>query len=1297
MAEENTPNPAPDEPPATSARGPQGAAAPPAPPSPKQRPRPIVVERRRGFVRRWLGRLLALLLMVLVLLLVLLVGLTILLRSDLPRSLAESAATQALGLELTLGDLDIGWGGNITITDFSASLPDFGQVAGGKLLDAERIEAELDSLPLVALDYLRGRQPSLRHVRVESPTVYATQSEAGQWNLARALTLVRSARRGPTAGEGGGIDLPPMPDVRLTGGAVVIRKADGTEAALDGFELTGGRENPLVYRLSGETPSKQLLVTGEFFPTSGRRQQIRLELAGLSEDLRAMFDLPDLALYANWTGGLTNDGIEGMLQIHDGQFGDMRLSGGLRIASSGRGLHVSPEDLRAQGLPTIGSATIPRGSITLDSTIHAQSVLIETLGGQVMVRSASFDPATLSGQLDALFRDISPTTRDALNGALVAELGHDLFGEPFANVELVASGVLGETALENLDVQLVADGAVIRDWGTLDLALRLRESINLSIGGRANTTIPPLEMPIRVRLRDPANPRIEFDDLRSLDPQAVELAGNGVLYVAEGADHAAGEWWVSLWQSGVPVTLPRIEGPLPTQLSLEAEGYLPLHRQTGGPLLVRITQFFGAVGAATISGSAQYTLNGPANLPPLALELTLRRDVNFAPAHFEQIQGNVLGMLSLTGDPRTLEFNGTGGVQADGLVIGDIQVGRVRSDISLTLTRSMLSIQTLHDAGHFRQRTQVLGAMVDLEAHIPLAADEIGHVSLAIEHLDLEHVSGAMLLPLQIGGILGGEVHIDLAGLSLQRAQGRGWLEVRGLHIPGLEVADRVVIGIPPEQAPDADWRGGVFFSDGEFAVPVAVTQHMEVLPGPTSFTEERHLSFNVAHSLQRPTRIVLEDIRSDGYPFEYPAREEQGRYLHLEVSIQPSEMVIDVTEPPQVRGQFLALADVATGIAPFEINHLGAASMTLTALDKQIDITRLLVDLGEVGTITGEGMLDVTNLAAGSRLMVQGRSLNLEALARELRIPEGAAGVADVALLVQPAAGSAPRGEVMIDLSFAGHEANWRGLQIGQGQIIAYASRQHDGKPAGPFDFNLFTTERVHLQIARGRIEGYARLRNRGGGGAEDEWHLNSTVQATALDLGQLAATIDQRMSGRVDVRAAAYGNLSPMPRFGETRQDLPWLPINGEATLSVRRGELRRFNLFNDILNVTNLAGTAAQQDWLDAQLRLEQGDAIVDSIVAQVDGIELRMTGRINDVLEPREATIEATGVALARPLAQIRLPLFGEADDILSTVQSTAGTDTYRASGRLLDPTVVPVVWDEVTETLRVLLVPAAKRQ
>ena len=53
----------------------------------------------------------------------LLVGVTLVLKSSIPRSIAESVATNLLKLDVKLGGVDVGWGGGVTVRDVVLRLP----------------------------------------------------------------------------------------------------------------------------------------------------------------------------------------------------------------------------------------------------------------------------------------------------------------------------------------------------------------------------------------------------------------------------------------------------------------------------------------------------------------------------------------------------------------------------------------------------------------------------------------------------------------------------------------------------------------------------------------------------------------------------------------------------------------------------------------------------------------------------------------------------------------------------------------------------------------------------------------------------------------------------------------------------------------------------------------------------------------------------------------------------------------------------------------------------------------------
>jgi hypothetical protein len=282
--------------------------------------------------------------------------------------------------------------------------------------------------------------------------------------------------------------------------------------------------------------------------------------------------------------------------------------------------------------------------------------------------------------------------------------------------------------------------------------------------------------------------------------------------------------------------------------------------------------------------------------------------------------------------------------------------------------------------------------------------------------------------------------------------------------------------------------------------------------------------------------------------------------------------------------------------------------------------------------------------------------------------------------------------------------------VDIDQGQVMVYLSRvqRPDDSPSrGQFDFTLVTTERIRLQVAGGVVDGYFKLRNRGRrddegdlpwfyplAGAGDDWYVNATLDAAGLNGAQLGRLFDEDLKGVVDLTSIAYGNLNQPLAFGETEEDRPLFPLSGEGKLKITRGELGDFNLFYRIRALINALIRTPQYDSVDAEFRLEQGNGYISGR-AFVDGTEIHLGGRLYDVLDPDVTRIDLSGVAFDKPLAHIPLPFFREADEIFAVIQSNA--TAVRATGPLKDPDVVQVAFSEITETLRVLLIPSMKRR
>ena len=1335
-------------------------------------------ERRRdGFFLRWLKRLAALLLILLVLLLLALGGISLALRSTLPKSIATDVATGLLGLDVGLGDLDIGWGGDVTLTDLTLRLPsDDGE--GEKLLEVPRVAAQLSALPLVAFEYLTTGLPALKNVEVERPTVYATQRDDGSWNLVDAATVAAS-----NLGGGGDPDappgppkLPPLPDLSLVGGKVVVTNAEGETATLGEITLKGDKKNALVYTADGGV-GDVAQVTARLLPSGGLRQNATLAVDNLADALSPVFDLPEASLDAEWEGGFAGDGtLDGTLTLNSARVGDIRVAkaapapstqpttrrspadsddrgpvpaGKIDVSFADGVLTARPRDIVVRDLPGVtGRATLVNGVARVgDGTAAVSDILLRVFDGEVLVESASLDLEQLTGSFAARFRDLKPQDAADLTGTAGGHLEYGPYGEPRGKLEVDAYGTVAGTGLQHLSAEVRVDGKNYRDFTTLDIVGELRDAPLVLGATEQSILLPKATATVAVRLaEDEPQRRIELVEIRSLNPDLVRLSGQGAYYPTANAEWEEGAFWLWLEERGFPVPVPRVAERVPLDLGIEISGvYDPASPGEGAEQTVKIDNLYGSLADVQIAGNGWWINKRPPEEggvpdPPLYLLLTLTRDGELlAPptpggravlmaqralrddgevaeeneqaladatgdegkatnddAEDEQIaaarpvRGTITTWLYVTGDPTVPDLKAVGDLTTDGLAVGEYEIGSLNTKITAAVTGERLTIRTPRDPA---EQASLLGARISLDADVPFDEAQAGELHLEIANLGLRQVSAAAALPTQFSGTLDGRLDATLRGLDPNNVRAAGEFVVTNLATPDVYLADTLTV--EPS------------LSDGVLNVPITLKQRFATAPGPTFVGEDRELSLQAVYDLRRPDVIEILNVEGEGYPLVLtPDTLGVDLYAAAQLSAKAPSLTIDLDGPdgtaeglPTIAGRLVASAKVDAGPRRFALEPLLNGKLEALATQSQVTLEELSADLPGVGDIKGEGTLSLTDLPGRSKILVYGRDLDLAAVGRKLRLPEGAAGTADFSLTVQPAPGERPKGEVMVNASLSGSDARWNSVTFERGQAILYLSRVglDNQRAGGQYDFTLLTSERIYVQAAGGRAEGYVRVRDRGDG----VLFLQSSLTVDGMALDQIAPVIDQDASGAVSLEANVFGDLNQQAPAearafdattaaaaadAETAVGVTLPPVTAEVNLRVREGNLRPIRVFTAILSQIKVL-PAPERDTLDLEFRLEQGDVQVSSFRALVAGAEIRGSGNVRDVLSGEAARLDLAVVALARPLGAFQLPFSDALDEALAAIQSQASALDVR--GTLGKPIIIPKTAGEVGSALKVL--------
>jgi len=213
---------------------------------------------------------------------------------------------------------------------------------------------------------------------------------------------------------------------------------------------------------------------------------------------------------------------------------------------------------------------------------------------------------------------------------------------------------------------------------------------------------------------------------------------------------------------------------------------------------------------------------------------------------------------------------------------------------------------------------------------------------------------------------------------------------------------------------------------------------------------------------------------------------------------------------------------------------------------------------------------------------------------------------------------------------------------------------------------------ESSYIRIAHGEARIWGRLSKH-----EKEFFSHLQADFKELSINELNQSV---APGAAPMAGALHGQLTI---FGPlTKLQL----LNGEADVHLTRSDLANNAIVGGIYDAMKLnIGHDEPSGIGSAQLRLEQGVLNLTNFYYRNRGVELRASGRALDIFRGGDSPIEGFAVGSARPLREIKIPFFKEADDVLNALQKSV--TTFHVTGLLEKPVLQGAGFNEITHDLR----------
>lgn len=1226
---------------------------------------------RRHRLRKWLARISVAVLALLVLIIIII---QIVLWTSLPKSIVVGQVENGLGLRMAVERLSTNWLGHTAMGGVKIALP----ISEQAFFDVPEMRVKHTNL----IGLLLGWPVEIKAVELHKPVLYVRQGASGQWNLQQVLQLLGRAGGAKTAEQTAQTAAPALPYVKIDDLTIVVLDNKGHEVKVEPVNVDGEPDTP-AWKYDIEIPSGQpnipphLSLLGRVAPGGNWAHEATLWVNDVTPWVRPFVPSFDQKIVFNgkWTGELNTSGVSGYLQIVDAAAGPYHADGALTASQSGgdfsvspRNLHLSIKDLtKPVDQQTSVNLMVPGGTLDYNGkTVHITQLRLALLGGPATV-NGWFEPDLNQGALEAFWQDMQL---------------------PKANI--TQSGKLNLTytrpVAAPLQIHLLASSSGTAPKGTFDAVVRLDVTGSKFTDLTWQLSLPQLAYyrpPKPVILnglsasggyrQDVQHKVLRLDQLSLSKENRLAGSGSYDLVTKEGQLHIEGQDW--------PLHL--LEG---TQLAFIVDatgrgvakppepGQPPAAKPQIVPV-VELNRFELRSGDATLDVSGKYDGREP---KPVNMDVAFVNQPGGPLTEVGKpalIHGYLSGKATLSGDlggagvARAISLEGSlTGREAEilGHSLGDVTtklVGSIDDQRAVIRADGIPLLDGIWNLG----ATYVLN-----EGGRPVYATT---VDFSVDHLPLPRVAKFLGAP-NVGGTFAGHWYVYFPGLKPQLSAIRitGGGNIRGFSASYL-VADDVsfttslqdsVFRIEPVRLTrgnygraDAraeidlnNWRqiaAGLQLTNFPIDVPSAGAGVL--LSGGSSQIMVFLPNANAADADARQLRVNTElDVRS----------------------------VVSIESQPDPNGR--------------QTMQPEGSIRTLIGMNGRV------IDLREIsgellgGTISGNGIVDIDQLVTRSRLNIGWQGLQSDRVVRLYPALKGFGGTYSGSARLAPATGPRPLEPLQLDVTSYASDGHWKTIEIGNAELHAFLgarTRRFTNASATMLDLIGSDRQASGVQVGGGRVNfwfsssGHVDLSPTPNGDEEPSGVTVSNqlnLSMTNIDIDQFVKAFEPtfkggygKLAGKVTLLAAPHSQPltvlaqsttrpttgpATMPNNQDTALQRVLATTTMDANVAIDHSDLGNFGPISFLYNAMHLGGgprTPTGHGTISTHM--EKGKLHVSRLYYFNRGIEVNGVATVDQIWNLPDCPLEGSASGTARPLKNIRLPLFAEADALLSSLQGT----------------------------------------